>query len=711
MTKPYDKINRPFGEYLERESETLVPDLGSVVGVGADGAFGQEDNPDTVKASQELQNLWITNEIKSSGWKPQKRGFYMNGQTGYAEFADVYISGNITAITGNIGGWSIAADELYSGNVHLQSTAERILMGNATEPLTGTGIFLGKDGSNYEFRAGNPSGDYIHWDGTNLSLTGDIDASGGTIGGWTIGATTLTGGGVTLDSSGEITGGLIQTSSSGLRTVLDSGDDKIKFMNGGTTYASIVPYVFAGGNGLLLETFSGDSYLSIQEGTTDSASLALDASGHGVFVDSSIGVTIGGDLNVPEDIRLGSTTISGGGNWTLTLPSNSGSSGQYLQTDGSGNTSWGTVSVSGFANTSLSNLTTTSVNQTLIPGSTTLDLGTSALPWDRLYVDDIYLTNNDGSIYYNGNIALDFFATNLELGTSYTSFKPAGTASFGSTADFWTTGYFDNLWLNSDIDMNSGDITEVDRISGSTGTIDFSASSGTIGILDNLDMNSNSIFECDDIEFNADEYIDADGGSDLRIYAGTDTEFYIGGSIKAIVDSNFWTDGDLQANGSKPFIIPHPDGSDRLLRYTAQESPEVLLRHRGVATTDSTGKVLIVFPDHYRQVTDVEGQVTVNLTSVGNHKVYLQKSPNNEEMNVVSDPDVTFHFEVIAVRKGYLGKTVEIEEGDSEGLHAKMAAKEGKEEVAREKVRERKARRQARLKEKKSKRFLGSLIE
>lgn len=75
--------------------------------------------------------------------------------------------------TGSIGGWTLAAGELSSGSVKIQSSAERILMGSATAPLTGTGVFIGKDGTDYEFRAGNPSGDYIHFDGTTFTIKTD----------------------------------------------------------------------------------------------------------------------------------------------------------------------------------------------------------------------------------------------------------------------------------------------------------------------------------------------------------------------------------------------------------------------------------------------------------------------------------------------------------------------------------------------------------
>ncbi len=96
-------------------------------------------------------------------------------------------------ISNLIGGWLATQSELRKGNVNIQANKERILFGEATAPLTGVGIFLGKDGSDYEFRIGDPSGNYFHYDGTNLTLVGGI-----------------------------ITGGIIQTAASGKRIVMAS---------------------------------------------------------------------------------------------------------------------------------------------------------------------------------------------------------------------------------------------------------------------------------------------------------------------------------------------------------------------------------------------------------------------------------------------------------------------------------------------------------
>lgn len=99
-----------------------------------------------------------------------------------------------------------------------------------------------------------------------------------------------------------ITGGTVQTDSTGLRTVLGGGDDSIKFMNGATVYASITPYLFASGNGLLAETITGDAYLFIQEGTTNAAGL-LTVGGYGFNVTANDVTITGVDITLDGSIQ------------------------------------------------------------------------------------------------------------------------------------------------------------------------------------------------------------------------------------------------------------------------------------------------------------------------------------------------------------------------------------------------------------------------
>ncbi len=107
---------------------------------------------------------------------------------------------------------------------------------------TGTGFFLGTNSGTAQLSVGNPSGNHMTWDGTDLSITGNISATTGTIGGWTIGATTLTGGGATLDSAGKIT-----------LTSAGAFGDALIVKNGTSTVGSLS----ANSSQLILSTSSG----------------------------------------------------------------------------------------------------------------------------------------------------------------------------------------------------------------------------------------------------------------------------------------------------------------------------------------------------------------------------------------------------------------------------------------------------------------------
>jgi hypothetical protein len=104
--------------------------------------------------------------------------------------AESYLFVNV----GEIGGWEITSEKIWKGNVHIKSTDELIQLGAVTDFLrsnSDAGVLLGKGATYYEFFAGKEDGNYIHWDGQNLNISGNISATTGSIGGWEIGTQTL----------------------------------------------------------------------------------------------------------------------------------------------------------------------------------------------------------------------------------------------------------------------------------------------------------------------------------------------------------------------------------------------------------------------------------------------------------------------------------------------------------------------------------------
>ena len=222
---PYDNLmRRADGDMVKVESgENLLSganynmgnvaqsdDLAATSG-GTQVSSPAQVRPGTVEGSQ-MADVWIDTWIKSTNYAPKERGFWIDGPSGYIECLNFFaknatIEGTITATAGAIGGWTISANELSSGSVHINSTNEQILFGLATAPLTGVGIFIGKDGSDYEFRAGDPAGDFIHWTGAALNITGSITATTGAIGGFSIGSDYIRDAADSFGFASTVTGG------------------------------------------------------------------------------------------------------------------------------------------------------------------------------------------------------------------------------------------------------------------------------------------------------------------------------------------------------------------------------------------------------------------------------------------------------------------------------------------------------------------------
>ena len=167
--------------------------------------------------------LWALTDPQPSS---QSIGFRINGN-GQAEFNGVKVRGNIIANTGYFGSGSdtiqIGADGgggangLTLGNKgYIKSTGLTYSGSNFTGSTSG--FFLGNtqgydQTSVYQFFIGNPSGNYLKWNGTDLTLKGNL------IGGSTVG------------TSGEGTFGLTINSSIGLRYYDNNG---VLTITGGT---------------------------------------------------------------------------------------------------------------------------------------------------------------------------------------------------------------------------------------------------------------------------------------------------------------------------------------------------------------------------------------------------------------------------------------------------------------------------------------------
>ena len=280
--KTYDNLERPYNNLLERDAQDISDvspkgentssagatgdsssDVFGGVGGGVGGANGSVESM-SVKSDGSMGDVWIKNFIRSENWKPKSVGFNIDGQTGHAEFTDVYISGEVEALTGLIGGFTIGATDLSvtdggdttilsSGAIAFSAgptgaptvtiTQEGIL--NASEANI-TGAIIANSGSIGSFTIGtylytgakttyNDSNAGIHLgaDGIGIannlftvSAAGVVTAVSGTLGGWTLAPTTLSATGIVLDSANQkITVG------SGSEITIDGVSKKIESSN------------------------------------------------------------------------------------------------------------------------------------------------------------------------------------------------------------------------------------------------------------------------------------------------------------------------------------------------------------------------------------------------------------------------------------------------------------------------------------------------
>ena len=105
---------------------------------------------------------------------------------------------------------------------------------------------------------------------------------------------------------------------------------------------------------------------------------------------------------------------------------------------------------------------------------------------------------------------------------------------------------------------------------------------------------------------------------------------------------------------TKSFVIDHPTKENHSLRYACLEGPENSVYVRG-KTSDS----VIELPDYWTGLVH-EDSITVNVTPIGNHKVWVE-SINNNSVTIGSDGSEYF-YTVFAERKDVDKLEVEVEE-------------------------------------------------
>jgi len=157
------------------------------------------------------------------------------------------ITGAITATSGDIGGWTIDAAQIHATYVWLTAGVSNPGLHIGSQTYGNAGIQL----EYYTFPepdvarlyAGDGSNEYFKWDGTNLSwkganteltTAGNLTCTGGTIGGFTLAATTLTATNLILDSGNQ----RIKLGTGNDIITMDAADATYRLAIGHATYGS-----------------------------------------------------------------------------------------------------------------------------------------------------------------------------------------------------------------------------------------------------------------------------------------------------------------------------------------------------------------------------------------------------------------------------------------------------------------------------------------
>lgn len=160
----YENISNPYNSSLAREPGGLSFATGGVniesgvtqqsqTPAQAGGNTAASSNTGGGPAQQAsvasggaIADITIEHSIQSKNWMPKKVGFYIDGQTGYAEFSNVFVSGDIQALTGTIGGWTINATTISASGITLDS-AGSISSSNFVSGPLGAGWSINSTGT------------------------------------------------------------------------------------------------------------------------------------------------------------------------------------------------------------------------------------------------------------------------------------------------------------------------------------------------------------------------------------------------------------------------------------------------------------------------------------------------------------------------------------------------------------------------------------
>ena len=505
------------------------------------GSLFVESTDKSVKISSEGMKIFTTTLKDDPGVigsieKTLRSEFNANGIYFYDE--DGTVLAQFTKDNENvIAGWTITPEALSAGNISIKSTGE--ITGNYSEGVSGWKI--ASDGT-AEFN--------------DVIVRGTIYANEGAVGGWTIGATTLSAANLILDSTGNIRTNNYVHDSAGWKIASDGTAEFNDVTVRGTIYAnegSIATWTITESeikNGNIVLDSGGEIYTANYIPGVSGWKIRFD--GFAEFSNAIIRGEINANTGTVGGWTITSTTIEAEDTFgnSIILNSNGtiqgnyviGSSGWQIQADGSAEFNDVTVRGTLFADTS-SEIPGVVVTEGIIADNIT----TGTLDTNRLNVSGIITAiNNEGSTTIDGAKITTgtIIADHIDVSSLSSISANIGTKTAGKLQNSGGTSYFDltndTFALGNKLTWNGTTLT----IDGSVIASGINADNITTGTLDTDRLNVSGIITA----INAEGSTTIDGA---KITTGTITaeKLEITAVPKNILRPQDWV---LGSTGSQP---------------------------------------------------------------------------------------------------------------------------------------------------------------
>jgi len=494
------------------------------------------------------------------------------------------ITGNVTADSGNIGGWTVGST-LSATNILLDPATPKITLGSkATLTDSNTGAYIGTDG----LALGASSVFKVTSAGvltaTSATLTGAVTATSGTIAGWDISGDILRSAGAdSIDLDGEN-----ETITIGSKASLTDGNSGLYLGTDGMALGASSVFKVTSAGALTATSATITGTITATDGLIggwDIVSNTLESVNSKVILDST------GD----GKIRLGSTPPTShssgtgiflGGDGTF-LAGDSSASGNKIQFDGSNivlQSDTFSLKTNTIAMDSTTNSGVIKLGPSGGPGSAT---GTSNA---GAYMDGQGRFNfGDGTGNY-----IRFNATGLEVNTDNLTIDTSGnlvstgtinanTGTFGGTSNGWTvaTGKIHNSGATGDNDFIG--LVHSSQAHSDVGSV----SAFYAGADANTGQDANISFGADGKIRGTGTYVRSKGGVSTEFLIGAETVFgggedgdlriSSGGSSGAMT---VWTDGNTGGTPSHTFsagetsgnIISPGYGDTMIVKYSSNDT-------------------------------------------------------------------------------------------------------------------------------------------